>query len=180
MNIIGISGKSRSGKTTMADYISCKLKAEIWGFGDEVKQEFYLKYPHFAGELWRQDVKDQTLENGLTARQVLVDLGISRRRKDPDHWVKAWQGTIWRCFAGDLIIAPDVRFPNEVKAVEQEGGIVIRLTRNPDNVQVETETALDDYRFQHYVYNHLMTIDQANEVGLAIAKKYLHKKGISQ
>lgn len=72
-----------------------------------------------------------------------------------------------------LKIVSDVRYPNEVKAIENSGGIVIRLHR-PDylryealkgdtrNLLHESETALDDYEFQHIIVND-GTLDELEE-----------------
>lgn len=66
------------------------------------------------------------------------------------------------------IIITDVRFPNEVKAIKDKGGIVIRIEsdyvyydnsliyalRNASNeIEHESETALDDYEFDVIVNN---------------------------
>lgn len=56
-------------------------------------------------------------------------------------------------------IITDVRFPNEVAAIERAGGIIIRLERQGvelndgrDPMHI-SETALDDYPFQHVIKN---------------------------
>jgi hypothetical protein len=43
----------------------------------------------------------------------------------PDLWVRAWKAALP---AGDVTV-DDCRFPNEVVAVEAEGGIVVRIER---------------------------------------------------
>ena len=47
----------------------------------------------------------------------------------------------------ELAIVPDVRFPNEVEAIKQAGGAVIRLERSTLNDGHESETALDKENF---------------------------------
>jgi len=177
-NIIGISGKSKSGKTTLAEHLAAHLGGVVWGFGDEVKMRFYFDGPQYAGQLWRQDVKDTVLDTGQTIRQELVRIGIDRRKDDPDYWVKSWLRTLSNNYRGMTVIAPDVRFPNEVKVIERIGGIVIRLTRNPDDGQVETETALDDWQFRHVIHNDYLTINQVNYIGLYLVQQHLLRKGV--
>ena len=91
-------------------------------------------------------------------------------------------------------IVPDVRFPNEVKAIQDMGGIVIRLTRCPIESDDLTETALNDMEtrskhwegvsvdatnsnynrmFDHLVDNTNMSIKETNEICLKIAKEYI-------
>jgi hypothetical protein len=71
-------------------------------------------------------------------------------------------------------IITDVRFPNELRAVKRAGGYTIRLSRlpkwidgytNPDTIEAwkaslhESETALDNAKFDFMVSNH-GTIDE--------------------
>lgn len=52
-------------------------------------------------------------------------------------------------------IITDVRFPNEIKAIEDRGGIVIRVF-NPRIIPVDnhpSETSLDNYPFEKWIYN---------------------------
>jgi hypothetical protein len=52
-------------------------------------------------------------------------------------------------------IITDVRFPNEVKAIKDKGGIVIKLTRDISNGAAThiSETALDGYTFDYIIDN---------------------------
>jgi hypothetical protein len=52
-------------------------------------------------------------------------------------------------------IIPDVRFPNEVKAIKKRGGIVIRVNRSgfEDNDIHPSEIALDNYQYFDYIIN---------------------------
>jgi hypothetical protein len=44
-------------------------------------------------------------------------------------------------------LIPDVRFPNEVEAVKRAGGIVIRLTRDIFASSSDSESALDQNKY---------------------------------
>ena len=59
-----------------------------------------------------------------------------------------------------IAIVPDVRFPNEVKAIKDAGGIVVRLTRNVFNSSAEPETALDENKFDWSNFD--LVIDNSN------------------
>ena len=58
-------------------------------------------------------------------------------------------------------IITDVRFPNEAQAIKDRGGIVIRVNRldvdkfttNFPQTLHPSETALDDYKFDHVIDN---------------------------
>jgi hypothetical protein len=78
-----------------------------------------------------------------------------------------------------VAIIADCRFPNEVKAIRDAGGIVFKLTRNPFNSDHASETALDFSNYDHtnfdlVITNRLMSIDHQNDVIF----KYLRKKGL--
>jgi len=61
-----------------------------------------------------------------------------------DCWINAWTKRVGESTA-DVVLVPDVRFPNELKAVQDMNGFVIRLMRAPfaDQDQHLSETALD-------------------------------------
>jgi hypothetical protein len=63
-----------------------------------------------------------------------------------------------------MAIVPDVRFTNEVKAIKDNGGIVIRLTRNMFSSDSESESSLDSDKFDWHNFdividNHNMTLE---------------------
>ena len=105
----------------------------------------------------------QTREGFMTAREFLQYFGtdVCRHIKD----------TVWvdNCIdrmvnsGTELAIVPDIRFPNEVEAIQRAGGKVIRLTRSPHEDQHASETALNDYDgFDHVIDNQSLTVDETN------------------
>lgn len=150
-----------------ADFVGYAEK-ELWP---------YVKIYHFADPLKRlccdlfdipetqlygsNQAKDQptpyTWENmptetigvyhNLTVREFLEYFGTVLMRKIKDTvWVDY---TIKRIAEEDASIAiiPDVRFPNEVEAIKNAGGVVIRLDRNVLESKHECETSLDNDNF---------------------------------
>jgi len=70
--------------------------------------------------------------DGVTARHIMQTLGTDWGRKlvHPEVWVRAWQGRVTTALAAGLdVVADDVRFPNELAAVEQLGGLTVRVVR---------------------------------------------------
>ena len=87
------------------------------------------------------------------------------------------EGTMDEVFPNWIIT--DVRFPDEVKAIESRGGIVIRLERDMEAVLMEkgihipkhliskeheSETALDNHEFEHVIENDGSVIDLVEKV----------------
>ncbi len=123
------------------------------------------------------------LEKALTPRRALQTLGTEfGRNLDPEIWIDALRGTIdqiGRCYGlcysaedgilnvglqappARMVVVPDVRFANEVAAIEQWGGFTIKVTRFaeflPDGGSLHSsETAQDNVpndRFRHSFQN---------------------------
>lgn len=119
--VLGFAGGIGSGKDT-----ACEI-AEEFGF---VKRGFsdYLKY--VCSELTGHDyhlrkTKDSEVLPGVTGRKLLETIGQTMRNLYPDFWI---DNIIF-----DKCCIPDTRYPNEVKAIRDQGGIVIKILR--DGVQ---------------------------------------------
>lgn len=102
----------------------------------------------------------------MTARDILQVFGTDVMRKIYNNiWVQATINRILRN-QSDISIVCDVRFPNEVKGIQDAGGKVIRLLRAPfaNEDQHASETALDDYgEFDVTIDNRELTISQTNQ-----------------
>jgi len=180
-----------------------ELTAKIYNFADPLKQDICmnilgLSYDQCYGSdedknsltdiRWEDlpgfnsDVHspaDYDPSGRMTARQVLQFVGtdIFRRMKH-NVWADATIAKIKK-ESPHLALIADCRFPNEVKAVKDTGGIVIKLTRNPFNSDHSSETALDIQNYNHSNFdivltNHLMDEEKQNFVLV----NYLYKKGI--
>lgn len=107
--------------------------------------------------LWENISTNRT--GKMTAREFMQHFGsdVCRKVYQP-IWVKSCLNKIKREDSGLAIIA-DVRFPNEVKAIEDAGGIVVRLTRSIYEDSHASEVALDNYPFTDYIDNSNKSID---------------------
>lgn len=100
----------------------------------------------------------------MTAREVMQFVGTDVFRKMyHDVWA---QGTVNRILKenSEFAVLTDLRFPNEVQAVQNAGGKVIRFTRcKTDPDQHASEIALDDFDgFDAVIDNHEMKIGEQN------------------
>ena len=92
----------------------------------------------------------------MTAREFMQFFGTNIMRRVYDEiWTS---NTIKRINAEqtELAIISDVRFPNEVEAITNEGGVVIKLTRNPFKDKHASETALDKNNFDQSKFTHVV------------------------
>jgi len=182
--ILGISGRAGSGKDTVADHL---IKMGIM----DRKESFARKLKEYCGEMF--DIPHDDLYNGkdrLTEVEVtnsVIELipELKNRRGSflvvrevlqyfGTNLMRGFYNTIWVDLAtrdvgkDENVVIPDVRFTNEALAIKRRGGMVIRLTRNPTDMDHASETALDDYTDFDLIYDN--EGETAEETCTAIAE----------
>jgi hypothetical protein len=135
---------------------------------------------------WGSDLKTRIDSKQMTVRELLQILGTEAMR-DGLHtnvWVNGlfadYKATIkeWDEFGNDTRveypnwIITDMRFPNEIAAVELREGITIRVNRDNGTRAIDvnphpSETALDDAKFDYTIENN-GTLDELVEKVRAI------------
>jgi hypothetical protein len=189
--IVAFAGRKQSGKTTCSEFVAKYFNgvikpfngAKIYNFADPLKKDICMNILGLTyNQCYGEDIDKNTLTDiewegkKLNAREVMQFVGtnIFRKMKN-DVWSGATINKI-RNETPNLAIIADCRFPNEVEAVKNAGGIVIKLTRNPYNSNHESEVALDEVNycnsnFDLIIHNESLTIPQQNEVVLNFLKK---------
>lgn len=191
IKIIAFAGRKQSGKTTCSEFVAKYYNgtiepfnsAKIYNFADPLKQDICmnilgLSYSQCYGEDIDKNTPTQLVWDGkqLTAREVMQFVGTDVFRKmKHDVWASATIQKINNDKPSLAIIA-DCRFPNEVEAVKEAGGIVIKLNRNPHNSNHASETALDEenYSIKNFdlvIYNENISIDEQNNMVISFLKK---------
>lgn len=96
----------------------------------------------------------------LTIRDFLQYFGTDIVRKIKNNaWVESTINII-NNENPEIALIPDVRFPNEVLAIKESGGFVLRLTRNVYDDKHECESALDQEVFDWNNFSEI--IDNSN------------------
>lgn len=142
--IIGIVGFIGCGKDTVADYL-----VNVYGFRresfanslkDAVSAVFGWNREMLEGRSkqsreWRE-TKDEwwskRLKKHITPRWVLQYWGteVVRRGFHDDMWVASLENRLRQ--SRDDIVITDCRFPNEINAIRNTGGRVVRIKRGPE------------------------------------------------
>jgi hypothetical protein len=188
--IIGFAGRKQSGKTTCSEFVAKYYNgsiapfngAKIYNFADPLKKDICinilgLTYDQCYGDDVSKNQYTEVYWNGvrLTAREVMQVVGTDIFRKmKKDVWASSTIVKI-KNEQPELAIIADCRFPNEVEAIRDAGGLVIKLARNPYNSDHDSETALDETNyspsnFDFIIYNHNMTIPEQNNTILRFLK----------
>jgi hypothetical protein len=112
----------------------------------------------------------------ITAREFLQYFRTDICRKmNPNIWVDSCVNRIYAS-GTDLAIVPDIRFPNEVEAIQKAGGKIIRLTRKPHEDSHVSETALDgeeaNGKFDYILDNAKLSMDETNIKLMEVLRKW--------
>jgi GTPase SAR1 family protein len=152
--LVGLSGKKGSGKTTLANHLIHKHRFIELSWATPLKEHVGKGLFGFTDEQVYGD-KKEVIDPfwNCTPRYVLQLVGTEffRERFDSDFWVKLGirQMNKLQDRGFENIIFPDCRFPNEAKAIEVAGGMMIRVVKAGDVVEDThaSETSLDNFDF---------------------------------
>jgi len=140
MKLIGISGKKRSGKDTVALMIQDYLKRtkspytyKRIGFADALYIEVAKAICPLAGTDWCvcKDKVAYMKEHKDNFRLILQGWGTDYRRllcRD-SYWIEQWLGEVALLSNDTLVVVPDVRFRNEYDCIIKVNGVVWRVDR---------------------------------------------------
>ena len=142
--IIGVCGFIGSGKDTIADYLVNIHEYRRESFAntlkDAVSAVFGWDRTMLEGRTkqareWREQVDpwwSKRLDRAITPRWILQYWGteVCRKGFHDDIWIASLENKL-RSSEDDVVIS-DCRFPNEIKAIRDQGGIVLRVVRGPE------------------------------------------------
>ena len=105
---IGLCGKMCAGKSFVANRLAEEYEATIFSFAGKVKE--------IARDLFDMQEKD---------RKLLQDIGKKMRDIDKNVWINY---LLRKTENITNVIVDDVRYPNELKALRENGFIIFKLT----------------------------------------------------
>lgn len=159
--IIGLSGRARAGKDTVADYLEHKYGVKKFNFAGELKKKVMTDFRLTEEQVYGNEKEKVIPKYKRSPRQILQLVGTEWYRTiDPNYWIDSLEKEItsqpYFKFSKGITIS-DVRFPNEVEFIKMNGGISININR-PFGDIIESsshisENALKDWKFDFYIEN---------------------------
>ena len=142
--IVGFVGFIGSGKDTAADYLVNYHQFRRDSFANTLKDAVayvfgwdrtMLEGRTKSSREWREQRDEwwsKRLGREITPRLMLQLWGteVCRQGFHDDIWIASLENKMRK--TSDDIVISDVRFPNEIKAIHNAGGIVVRIVRGED------------------------------------------------
>jgi hypothetical protein len=114
--LIGLCGYAQTGKDTAAANMPGFTRM---AFADELKADLYPLLNKIGCRL------DNPAHKRMV-RDLLVAWGRTARMFETDHWINR---LLLKIPTNTNVVITDVRYPNEVRAIESWGGAVVRIQR---------------------------------------------------
>lgn len=179
--IIGLCGQKRVGKDTAAGILSEEFNLIQCAFADPLRQMLQALLPE--EDPWDDAFKEKKFTFGaktVTGRHLLETLGTEWGREliSPDIWAARgiehgkYLVTTFSGAGSDSLFNPnyqgmvlkDVRFPNEIKAIQKAGGHVIYIAPPADRwEEFHAQAPLTDHPSNRtYLYRDACNADVEN------------------
>lgn len=150
MKLIGLIGRARSGKDTVAGYLARRHKFTQVAFADPMKEMLEVA---FGGINFREGDREQPIDwLGKSPRQLMQTLGTEwgRNAVHPDLWTLITERKVLKAidFNWSMVIS-DVRFHNEADMILKHGGELWQIQRDTTetvNAHVSEQHSWDTYQ----------------------------------
>ena len=145
--LIGIAGRARSGKDTVANFIIAAIGGYRYSFADPIRAMLVPLGVDMSDPYWQTRKEDVIPALGVSPRRMMQTLGTEWGRNliNPDLWIiMAHQRLLQN---GPGMVIPDVRFENEAAWVRKHGGWIIHVIR-PEAKAVEAHASEDGIEIQ--------------------------------
>lgn len=178
MNIIGISGKKRSGKDTLAKFITeVYPKVEIKKFASSLKSICAILTGRPVSDFYNHSKYEEILpfyNMNLRQFQQYVGTDVFRKNFSKDIWINC---LFQQYQENDFWVISDVRFKNEANAIKENGGYLFRVNR-PDLVSTDnhsSETDLDDFDGWDLVFQNTGSLHDFEKFGKDKINEFIEK-----
>lgn len=128
--LIGIAGKARAGKDTIAGYVCENLGYEHYWFSKPLKESARHMFGLNDAQLYGAHKETVDLRWGKSPREILQTLGteVAREMFHQNLWIIRAEQTLIECQRKGLVIS-DIRYENEADWIRQMGGVIVHVRR---------------------------------------------------
>ena len=140
--LIGIAGRARSGKDTVANFIVAAIGGYRYSFADPIRTMLAPLGVDMNDPYWQARKEDVIPALGVSPRRMMQTLGTEWGRNliNPDLWLVMAHQRLLR--NGPGMVISDVRFENEAAWIRKHGGRIIHVIR-PEAKAVEAHASED-------------------------------------
>lgn len=161
--LIGIAGKARSGKDTIAKHLWSRHGFLRIALADPLKSAAQAMFALSNEQTWDDNLKEIEIPHwGMSPRQMFQRLGNDAVKPvfGEDLWLKRWLITYAGFYNSDDVVVPDIRFDHEAAMIRGREGIIIHLYReNAQQVSPHVSENGVTYREGDIVLGNNSTID---------------------
>jgi len=148
MIVIGFGYKAYSGKDTAAKHLIMSYGFQQKAFATSLKKATYDIFKLDHGQMYGNEKEDIDPFWGMSPRTIMQKIGDGLRNSIcEDVWIRALERDVFTCGYKKVVIT-DIRYPNELEAIQRWGGYAIKLKRTTSvttcgNTQHASEVSLD-------------------------------------
>jgi len=163
MLIIGFGHRKQRGKDTCADYLVKTRGFTKKSLADSLRVAavaiFGIPMEDFLDPMIKEQINPKW---NMSPRQILSLMGTEGMRNvfGEDIWVDSLFNSLDK--DTKLLVVPDVRFPNEARAIKERNGYVIRVDREHEEDESKihsSDLALLDYKDWDFIVDNNMSFD---------------------
>lgn len=162
---IALTGRMRSGKSTIADHLWLNHDFAKVSFASSLKQLADRLFSHLYEPIYEDcpfSEGGRTVKEYRKPRALLQELGQKMREIDEDVWIKQAEQDVelaeaWRSTAG--VVIDDLRQPNEYEWARANGFIVIRVEASEDLRLKRAEQAGDSFSAEDLAHDTEQHVD---------------------
>ena len=138
--LIGLAGRARSGKDTVAGFILAATGGYRYSFADPIRAMLKAIGVDLDDPYWLERKEDPIPILGASPRRLMQTLGTEwgRQQIHPNIWLLLAQQQL--VIRGPGMVVTDIRFENEADWVRERGGKIIHVIRD-DAPLVQTHSS---------------------------------------
>jgi hypothetical protein len=151
VRVIGLVGRSRVGKDTVADYIlskyRCYLKVRL---AQPIKDAVCALYGFTFQQIEGPEKEEHDPKWDITPRQAMVHMTqTTMNLMGHDFFTRR----LFDHYTTQSIIIPDVRYEHDIHKIHSLGGIVIKIERPNNPIQHDFEKKIDVIQGDYTIRN---------------------------